>query len=152
MVVKLQPGNMWNFCPTNDYNQSVHLYDIKAYSINIDTHTSCLTASPDPPPLVSGLCRVCPESGLRIAWLQPPPALPIGPVCQQWQSTGTHCGDMSSAYTRGGHPGTDASSLTGRHVNLAIYLHFLPSALTHLTALWLLRTRAFAQFSIRTAI
>lgn len=126
---------------------------VKAYSINIDTHTSCLTASPDPPPLVSGLCRVCPESGLRIAWLQPPPALPIGPVCQQWQSTGTHCGDMSSAYTGGGgHPGTDASSLTGRHVNLAIYLHFLPSALTHLTALWLLRARVFAKFSIRTAI
>lgn len=57
-----------------------------------------------------------------------------------------------SVYWGGGHPGTDASSLTGRHVNLAIYLHFLPSALTHLTALWLLRARAFAKFSIRTAI
>lgn len=60
--------------------------------------------------------------------------------------------ELSVYWGGGGHPGTDASSLTGRHVNLAIYLHFLPSALTHLTALWLLWARAFAKFSIRTAI
>lgn len=63
---------------------------VKAYSINIDTHTSCLTASLDWPPLLTGLCRVCPENGLRIAWLQPPPAPPMWPVCQQQQRTDTH--------------------------------------------------------------
>lgn len=35
---------------------------------------------PPPPASVSGLCH---ESGLRIAWSQPPPALPVWPVCQQ---------------------------------------------------------------------
>lgn len=79
-------------CVTRDSGWGTSLWfteGVKAYSINIDIHTSCLAGSPDCPPTtpVTGLCRVCPESGRGIAWLRPPPALSVWPVCQQRQGS-----------------------------------------------------------------
>lgn len=109
-------------------------------------HTSCPAAAPDGPPSppVSGLCHVCPESGLRIAWLQPPPALPVWPVCQQWQCADTHP-LWSSAVTPGVGAQADVRSHTHVYILSGIFAVFSADKLDSLeTPAWELYLQATA--------
>lgn len=91
-------------------------------------------------PLWSVNCAVsCPESGLRIAWPQPPPAMPVWPVCQQWQHRHTLTVEKLAKRTLRG-PAWDWCKLSPKQTYMLSdiqYLHLKFSALTHLTTLTL---------------
>lgn len=92
------------------------------------THQLPCRLSRQPPPApVSGLCH---GSGRRIAWPQPPPALPVWPVCQR-RRCARHTVTEAQPSLRG--PGLGTRGLRHICIYLVIYLQF--SALTNLTAL-----------------